>query len=77
MEIARHWRLKHKRYGLIGEVCPHCDAKIFHHEMSVPLANKKRAIRIHLVAVEKFYSYTTIYEVPSGFDENATLYCGL
>lgn len=29
MEIPRHWRLKQQRYGLVGEVCPHCDAKIF------------------------------------------------
>lgn len=29
MEIPRHWRLKKQRYGLVGEVCPHCDHKIF------------------------------------------------
>lgn len=29
MEIPRHWRLKKQRYGLVGEVCPHCDYKIF------------------------------------------------
>ncbi|MBP9670437.1 hypothetical protein KBD75_03490 [Candidatus Woesebacteria bacterium] len=29
MEIPRHWRLKKQRYGLVGEVCPHCDHKMF------------------------------------------------
>jgi uncharacterized OB-fold protein len=29
MQIPRHWRLKKQRYALVGEVCPHCDAKIF------------------------------------------------
>ena len=29
MEIPRHWRLKKQRYMLVGEVCPHCGAKIF------------------------------------------------
>jgi len=29
MEIPRHWRLKKQRYSLVGEVCPHCDHKIF------------------------------------------------
>jgi len=29
MEIPRHWRLKQQRYALVGEVCLHCDAKIF------------------------------------------------
>lgn len=26
---AIQWRLKKQRYGLVGEVCPHCDYKIF------------------------------------------------
>ncbi len=29
MENPRHWRLRQQRYALIGESCPHCDAKIF------------------------------------------------
>jgi len=29
MEIPRHWRIKKQRLGLVGEVCPHCDAKLF------------------------------------------------
>ncbi len=29
MEISRHWRIRKQRYALTGEVCPHCDAKIF------------------------------------------------
>lgn len=28
MEIS-HWRLKQQRYKLVGEICPHCKAKIF------------------------------------------------
>lgn len=26
---ARWWRNKQQRYGLVGEVCPHCEHKIF------------------------------------------------
>jgi len=29
MEVPRHWRLKRQRYCLVGEICPHCDEKIF------------------------------------------------
>lgn len=29
MDIPRHWRLREQRYRLIGEVCLHCDEKIF------------------------------------------------
>lgn len=28
-EVPRHWRLKQQRYRLVGEICPHCDEKIF------------------------------------------------
>ena len=71
MEIPRHWRLKKQRYALVGEVCPHCDAKIFpprdvcpecHHEAKEPFAFSGKG---------EIYSYTTIYEAPSGFDSNA------
>jgi uncharacterized OB-fold protein len=29
MEIPRHWRLRKQRYSLTGEICPHCEAKLF------------------------------------------------
>lgn len=29
MELPRHWRIQKQRYSLAGEICPHCDAKIF------------------------------------------------
>ena len=39
MEIPRHWRLKKERYGLVGEVCPHCDYKIFPPRHEAPCPN--------------------------------------
>ena len=29
MEVPRYWRIKKQRYTMTGEVCPHCDAKLF------------------------------------------------
>ncbi|MEA3327069.1 MAG: zinc ribbon domain-containing protein [Chloroflexota bacterium] len=29
MEVPRHWRLRKQRYALVGEICPHCETKIF------------------------------------------------
>ena len=29
VEVSRHWRLKQQRYSLVGEICPHCQQKIF------------------------------------------------
>lgn len=39
VEIPRHWRLKKQRYGLVGEVCPHCDYKIFPPRGEAPCPN--------------------------------------
>jgi len=29
MEVPRHWRLRKQRYTLIGDICPHCDTRVF------------------------------------------------
>lgn len=29
VEIPRFWRLQQSRYNLIGEICPHCETKMF------------------------------------------------
>ena len=29
MEVPRHWRLRKQRYALVGDICPHCDSRIF------------------------------------------------
>ena len=71
MEIARHWRLKKQRYALVGEVCPHCDAKIFpprdvcpecHHEAKEPYLFSGKG---------EVYSYSTVFDAPTGHDRNA------
>lgn len=66
MEIPRHWRLNKQRYGLVGEVCPHCDHKIFPPrdlcpncgsegqvtlEMLIASQNEEEARRVALIAI--------------------------
>jgi uncharacterized protein len=29
MQIPRYWRNQKQRYALVGEICPHCQAKLF------------------------------------------------
>lgn len=62
------WRLKKQRYALVGEVCPHCDAKIFpprdvcidcHGEVKEPFAFSGKG---------EIYSYTTTLREPT--DDN-------
>lgn len=70
MEIPRHWRLKKQRYGLVGEVCPHCDAKIFPPRDVCPECEKEAKDEFAFSGQGEVYSYTTIYNAPSGFEHS-------
>ena len=70
MEIPRHWRLKQQRYGLVGEVCPHCDHKIFPPRDVCPDCGGEAKTLYTFSGKGEVYSYTTVYEAPSGFDSN-------
>jgi uncharacterized OB-fold protein len=61
MEIPRHWRLKKQRYGLVGEVCLHCDYKIFPPRGVCP--NCGGEIKEKAVAKNRIDSYTTVYNL--------------
>lgn len=68
MEIPRHWRLKQQRYGLVGEVCPHCDEKLFPpRDVCINCGGGVKELYTFSGDGE-VYSYTVIYEAPSGFE---------
>jgi uncharacterized OB-fold protein len=69
MEIPRHWRLKKQRYGLIGEVCPHCDAKIFPPRDVCPHCGGEAKTAFNFSGKGEVYSYTVMHDAPAGFDE--------
>lgn len=71
MEIPRHWRLKQQRYSLIGETCPHCEVKIFPPRDVCPSCGGEARTQYAFSGKGEVFSYTTIYEAPSGYDENA------
>lgn len=71
MEIPRHWRLKQQRYSLVGETCPHCDAKIFPPRDVCPACGGEAKTQYTFSGRGEVFSYTTIYEAPSGYDEAA------
>lgn len=70
MEIARHWRLKQQRYSLVGEVCPK-GHKIFPPRDICPNCGNEARDLYTFSGKGEVYSYTTIYEAPTGYDENA------
>ncbi len=71
MEIARHWRLKQQRYGLVGEICPHCSTKIFPPRDVCPNCGGEAKTTFAFSGKGEVFSYTTIYEAPAGFDDTA------
>jgi uncharacterized protein len=70
MEIPRHWRLKKQRYGLVGEVCPHCNSKIFPPRDICPDCGGEAKTDYAFSGQGEVYSHTTIYQAPSGYDES-------
>jgi hypothetical protein len=68
MEISRHWRLQQQRYGLVGEVCPHCDAKIFPPRDVCPECSSEAKTPYTFSGKGEVYSFTTIYDAPEGYE---------
>lgn len=58
MEIPRHWRLNKQRYLLVGEVCPHCDLKIFPPRDICPRCGEKTSTNSFEIRVEKISKET-------------------
>jgi scaffold protein (connect acetoacetyl-CoA thiolase and HMG-CoA synthase) len=71
MDIPRNWRLKKQRYSLVGEVCPHCDAKIFPPRDVCPQCGKEAKNEYAFSGRGEVFSYTTIYDAPAGYEEVA------
>jgi hypothetical protein len=70
MEISRHWRLKRQRYSLVGEVCPHCQKKIFPPRDICPDCSEDARTLYQFSGRGEVYSYTTVYQAPSGYEEH-------
>jgi len=71
MEIPRHWRLKKQRYALVGEVCPHCEAKIFPPRDVCPECSGEAKTPYTFSGRGEVYSYTMVHNAPAGFKETA------
>ena len=69
MDIPRHWRLRKQRYGLVGEVCEHCDAKVFPPRDICPSCGEEAKTLYTFSGKGEVYSYTTVFDPPAGFEE--------
>ena len=70
MEVPRHWRLKQQRYALVGEICPHCEGKIFPPRDVCPHCGGEAKTPYTFSGKGTVYSYTIMHDAPAGYDEN-------
>lgn len=71
MEISRHWRLRQQRYALVGEVCPHCQVRIFPPRDICPECGQEARLEFAFSGRGEVYSYTTVMDAPTGHEQNA------
>ena len=65
-----HSRLHKERYQLIGKVCVDCEEAIFPPRDLCPECGGDRCETYKFNGRGKLYSVTTVYEAPSGHQEN-------
>lgn len=71
MEAPRHWRLKKQRYSLTGEVCPHCNAKIFPPRDVCPECGQEAKNVFQFSGKGEVCSFTSVHDAPAGFKDTA------
>jgi len=71
MEVPRHWRLKKQRYALVGETCPHCDAKIFPPRDVCPECGGEAKTAYRFSGKGEIYSFTRMGNAPAGFEQQS------
>jgi uncharacterized OB-fold protein len=71
MEVPRHWRLKKQRYALVGETCPHCNAKIFPPRDVCPECGGEAKTAYTFSGKGEVYSFTRMGNAPSGFEQQS------
>jgi uncharacterized OB-fold protein len=71
MDIPRHWRLKKQRYALVGEICEHCDAKVFPPRDICPECGEEAKTLFQFSGKGEVYSHTMVYDAPQGYEGQA------
>ena len=71
MRLASYWRTSQQRLGLVGEVCPHCGAKLFPPRDVCPECTGPAKEPFQFSGRGSVYSYATVYNAPEGFERYA------
>ena len=71
MDIPRHWRLRKQRYALVGEICEHCDTKVFPPRDICPECGEEAKTQFQFSGRGEVYSHTMVYDAPQGYEGQA------
>ena len=71
MSFASEWRTRDQRMGLIGEVCPHCHARLFPPRDVCPECGGPAMAPFRFSGRGAVYSYSALYASPPGYEEQA------
>jgi hypothetical protein len=66
-----HWRQKRQRYRLEGEICPHCETLLFPPRDICISCGQEAHTPYRFSGKGEVYSFTTLYDAPAGFEEQA------
>lgn len=69
MSIPRNWRTRQQRYSLKAEICENCKEHIFPPRDVCPHCAAERQSWTNLSGRGEVYSYTTMHNAPTGFEE--------
>jgi uncharacterized OB-fold protein len=71
MDIPRHWRLREQRYRLTGEVCEHCQARLFPPRDVCPECGAPAKTPFVFSGRGEVFSYSTVHQAPASHEEQA------
>ncbi len=77
MQVARHWRTRSQRYGLVGEICEKCQSLIFPPRDVCPECEAPAKTPYAFSGNGKVYSYSTVYQAPEGYADYVPYTVGL
>ena len=68
MSLAKNWRMQSQRYRLLGVRCEDCGAKLLPRRLVCPQCKSSNLRPHHFGGEGTVYSYTVMYDAPSGYD---------
>lgn len=71
MSVPSYWRSRAQRLALVGEICPHCNAKLFPPRDICPHCGGPAKARFAFSGRGTVYSFTRVNVPPSAFEEYA------